>query len=342
MAAEIPTGFSGGWNGNWSTRIGAAFNDTVPTTTGRASNRVLTFTNQNMGTVTRWWYDDSPLHNVVQGCDGICKLKLQAPALFTTSCTTHVRPINVSGNFDWKTWLSRAHAPPFEAAGFVITTNLVVSGEREVINLVTGFAPDLKGCEGDLNYTICTLEPGIGLYDVTVDDGLAKLDAPYSPELVAMANNTAVDNTVEPSIAGHTSTLAGIVNQAWVRYDSLLAFYPKGKVADNFFFSDLALEQFIKPSTELDQCQSYIDPREEVMTSLNKLMVYMGAYSATGGVGGDAYMPYVKANMDAGVHVKNTVTGYRQGSHNVFQTNYYFFLAAAIIEFVCIALIAPT
>lgn len=46
--------------------------------------------------------------------------------------------------------------------------------------------------------------------------------------------------------------------------------------------------------------------------------------------------------MDPDLPIHYPTTGYLKGDHNVFQTNYYYFLAAAIVELVCIAFVAPT
>ena len=84
-------------------------------------------------------------------------------------------------------------------------------------------------------------------------------------------------------------------------------------------------------------CVGFRDPRDDFMTSLNMLMVYIGAFAATQYTQ-DELTPY----MDPGLAVHSTVVGHAEGEHNVFNTNYIYFLAAVIVELMCIALVAPT
>lgn len=67
-------------------------------------------------------------------------------------------------------------------------------------------------------------------------------------------------------------------------------------------------------------------------------MVYFGALAAF------EDRAYLEPRMDPGyVDVINTtITGHRVGNHEVFRTDYWFFLGAALVELVCICLVAPT
>ena len=66
-------------------------------------------------------------------------------------------------------------------------------------------------------------------------------------------------------------------------------------------------------------------------------MSYTGALASRHYSADDLYL-----RLDEGLSINKTVTGVGNGHHNVFYTNYAFFAAAAIIEMVCLALIAPT
>lgn len=46
--------------------------------------------------------------------------------------------------------------------------------------------------------------------------------------------------------------------------------------------------------------------------------------------------------LDPGLEVNSAITGYLVGTQEVYHTNYWWFLGAAIFVIVCIALIAPT
>jgi hypothetical protein len=46
--------------------------------------------------------------------------------------------------------------------------------------------------------------------------------------------------------------------------------------------------------------------------------------------------------LDTGLQINATTTGYVTGTRSVFDTHYAFFAGAAVVEFICICLIAPT
>ena len=90
-------------------------------------------------------------------------------------------------------------------------------------------------------------------------------------------------------------------------------------------------------------CPSFRDPQKDVLQSLNRLMIYAGAFMARKSdfalqtSGSD-----LVSHMDPGLAIYNNVTGHIVGNHNVFTTDYWYFVGAAIVELVCIALILPT
>ena len=339
IAQEIPTGFTGGWSKDPGQRSAfpytLAFNDTIPTNNGNASNYITAFDGINMFNVTRAWYDQSPLYGVVRGCNGTCKAKIRAPALFPTTCKTHLVPLNYRGQFKTRPVIEQVVAPPLEHDAFLIAPSLLV-GQRETVNLITGFSTQ-KHCEGTLNYSICTLEAGIGEYEVTVDHDKIPMETLPTPTLVTLANNTAVNHTFDQEIQGHHSTLAGIVNVMNVRYASYLFYYPWKGTVTGFEIGPSGYQQYGTYRGPNELCYSFTDPREDMLQNFNKLMFYAGAVVA-------AYqdLAYLQSHIDPGLPINTTATGYLQGDHNVFQTDYKFFVIAAIVELVCIALVAPT
>ena len=46
--------------------------------------------------------------------------------------------------------------------------------------------------------------------------------------------------------------------------------------------------------------------------------------------------------MDPGLSTQKTITGLLEGDHGVYHTNFWYFLAAALVEVICIAFVAPT
>lgn len=51
---------------------------------------------------------------------------------------------------------------------------------------------------------------------------------------------------------------------------------------------------------------------------------------------------YLATSMDPGWPVDTTTTGTVTGDHNVYHSDFHFFIAAAVVEITCILLIAPT
>lgn len=83
-------------------------------------------------------------------------------------------------------------------------------------------------------------------------------------------------------------------------------------------------------------CTSYQNPQPDVLADLNKMMVYAGLVASRE----DA--SYLADRLDPGLHVNTTITGQLIGDHSVFLTQYKYFVAALLVEVICIALIIPT
>lgn len=272
---------------------------------------------------------------------GRLNLQSQPPcaSTFPTACETHFSPINFKGKFNLEEVLNDPVAPPFDQDAFIVNPNLVTK-DREVINLLTGFsnAEGMNECTGSFNYTICTLESGIGEYDVHVHNNLTTLENPSkAPILVALANNTAVDHSIDQNLGGHPSTLAGIVDALYTRYQAVIFYYTQYGALNSVAEGNNGYQQYIKPTGQQNvKCLQFRDPREDVVQNMNKLMLLLGAVVAT------QEASYLEKNLDAGVEVNATTTGYILGARNEFHTDYWFFLGAAIVEAVCILLVAPT
>lgn len=81
---------------------------------------------------------------------------------------------------------------------------------------------------------------------------------------------------------------------------------------------------------------SFRDPQPDVIASVNKLMVYIGAFA------GSLPNHEKQGDMDPGLAWETEITGYQSGTAPQFHTDYWYFFAAALIEVVCVAFIAPT
>jgi len=219
---------------------------------------------------------------------------------------------------------------------------------------VTGHAT-VPECVGKLFYTTCSLGSAIGEYDIPVRDDVISLDHAEPPRIIAVANNSAPGNYGgSPSIpfSGHgNSTLAGVVDlatrkyaNAWLYFQSLPAPSVNGKESVDVFSTfggELAYtyhERTQEPAGRL--CGAWRDPMEDVIRDLNNLMFRSGAHVAQNF---DHLVAVGPQHMfDPGMHPSHSVTGKLLGLHNIFQSDYWWFLGAAIVELVCIMLVLPT
>lgn len=346
LSPEIPTTSTGGYlisNGTAS-REAAAFNATIPSPDGDIPNSVGTATEPwFIQVIGAPWLKGSKLsqYDVVKGCNGLCHLKMKAPALVPTSCSSQEIPLDLrqSPNISYESVKEANAAPPIDKVSFIILPSLDVQGEQEKINLVTAY-PKLNKCVGTLNMTACTLAPAIGEYHAIVDGdkNTLTLDKPIRPNISGLAQNAATVRHVRPEYGWYESTLAGIVKLASTVWSAYTVYYGEedgvqGILPVNPQASDQFLEQTV------DQCLVYSDPRDTVLESMNELMFYVGVL-----------MPqledlpnwYFKKTLDSGLTPYVNVTGQLQRTREVFHTDLLWFMAAVIIEVVCIAMILPT
>lgn len=226
-------------------------------------------------------------------------------------------------------------APPLDSNAFIIQTNLVLEDlQAETINLITAYATS-SHCEVTINLTACSFQSGVGEYEVSIHRNEIDMLSLGTPQLVAMANNSAVNRTWDPDVAAYRSTLAGIVDLMNVRWGGRISFYkPPGELPSAITDSTAPVVIYRKVGDAA--CPSYRDPHRDVVSSLNMLMVYLGAFATTSGF-------VVRSGLDPGSYHKRTVIdGYPEGLQSVFHTDYWFFFAATLIEVVCVALVAPT
>lgn len=321
-----------------------AFNDTVPTIHGNASNHIESYVNSE-GKIdpelTRSWYSDSPLASVVEGCVGesstSCRATIYAPALFPT-CITRSQSIDTTESWDWKAAYEYKIAPPPYALGFAISIQLVTSGAHELINLVVASA-DMRSCSnGTLHYTICELRSGIGAYGVDIIDNNIQMKSLPTPRFEALSNNTHVNSTfADLTLRLHSSTLGGLVYMSWQKWVSTLFRYFEDRQVQFIYEStSLPYSLAIKPDTFNAECVSFLNLTDDVLSSLNNLAVRLGAHAAK------HPGPPDKMRMDPGLSLHTKASGHVVGQEDKYHTNYRFFAAAALVEILCIALILPT
>lgn len=70
---------------------------------------------------------------------------------------------------------------------------------------------------------------------------------------------------------------------------------------------------------------------------MNQVMFRIGVFAA------QTLPPsLLKERLDPGLEVNTTTVGQVVGEHNVFQTDLWWLMAAALVEIVCVSLILPT
>lgn len=347
MAPEIPHGFTGIWNtatelglplNNTASQPLYVFNETYPTPDGPVLNDIWTGNlPRTTNPIIQWW-NMADLPGVISGCPGVCKTTIKAPALFATSCTAY--EAKVDPKFDWEiAATANDHSVPLETLGFFIAPGLLLQ-DTESIVLVTGNTTFDEDCTGTLAYRTCKLESAIGAYDITIQNDQIVMSTISAPSLVALANNTGVNHTYDHYWSSHFSTLGGIQDYVAIKWQSYVAYTPSTGNGVVIALEDntegpLLQQQFYAPDARL-QCPSYVDLLDFMMNEINKLMFYVGAAAA------QEDQEYLEANLDPGLSAQSTVPGRLAGTVTVFHTDYWFFLGAAIVEVVCIALVLPT
>lgn len=232
-------------------------------------------------------------------------------------------------------------ASPLNSQTLIIGINLLLE-ESEKVVVITGAtnaepgAASPEDCVAKMKYTTCILEAGVGEYDVVVEKDKILMDSVGEPKLIALANNTrAMQNSTTSQYL--PSTLGGIVDMMSARWETSVAYWRKdeGDPPKALSMANVATEQYQKEGDQT--CPSYRDPRDDVMNSLNKLMVYFGYFA-----GQNVLKDPNHGRMDPGLPVQTVTTGYPSGHEDVYHTDYWFFFGAAVLELICVALVAPT
>lgn len=140
-------------------RAANSFNRTIPTPDGTAPNNLDFIIQPWMSAVEGPWLRASAMPGAVQGCPKRreCKLRIRAPALTSTACTSYQVPVDYHQVASFDSVTSENHAGPLDRNAFLVDISLVLGKEKEKINLITGVSQTTE-CKGVFNYTACTLE----------------------------------------------------------------------------------------------------------------------------------------------------------------------------------------
>lgn len=335
LVPEIPRFYSGWWDTAQSLGLklkwSQSFNNTIPTIHGSASNQVFAQDKSPLyDTVLQNYQLDAPLFGVMNGCQTSCKAKLIAPA-FMPRCrlqqiaVDYSAPANLS---EVMRLMNTFSAAPIRHDAFIIASSLV-NDVVETLDLITAWSA-VEHCRGILNYRVCTLSSAIGEYDVAVDHNEVRLDNPGHPRILAIANNTSVDPT-----DSQRSTLAVVAALMSQMFEASMAVYNISDDINTVAVGPVTASRYVIQAKK-EKCPSFADPYENMMAALNRFMVYLGAVAT------DETTEYLQEHLDPGWLVHTTTTGEVVGSHNVFKSEFRFFIAAALVELACILLVAPT
>lgn len=283
MAPEIPRY----WSGNWATgaELGAAderwtpdFNTSMPAGDRNVSNEIWCATNHGIeAKLGRLYFNDAPLVGVFTGCRGRqCRAVLRAPALAQKTCVTRELPVDYGAGM---AHLQLQSLTTMQRSAFFIA-NALIPQQRESIALNTAFS-ETTACKGMLTMTSCEFVAAVGDYNVTIDDDRATLDAPARPTIVAIANNTAANATINAAIGARDSTLAGLVKLHWDRWVASMQMSYIDGITSARTVNSPTLDSYMQNATS--DCPFFTDAHEDDVASLNKLMVYAGLVAAQEG-----------------------------------------------------------
>jgi hypothetical protein len=305
----------------------------VPTVDGLTKNDICTSGSLSMVEIGKPLEAGESMSGFITGCgeNSTCNVKVKAPALAVSDCYSRV--VDLDLNQGWK------QTTTFTNSTLILSRTLFLSylglliddeSNEESLNLVVGSACDNDSCNGNLNLTACTLKSAIGSYEVLIEGGAISLPSPGTAEILDLANNTAVKER-DPS--GQPSTLAGVS-------DLILGQY----IGDYQVISTTPLQSFTtgqyiayEKTERTRDYPEFDNPLKDILGLINEIMFRTGVHAAA-----NVEVSDLKERMDPGLDAPSHVLGTRTGVHNVFQTDYRFFIGAAVVEIFCIVCILPT
>jgi hypothetical protein len=169
-----------------------------------------------------------------------------------------------------------------------------------------------------------------------------------TPTIVALSNTTRSKIDWNPQYAWHPSALAGITSLAAEKWAGIAAwaFDPTTGYDGPILYSFGAMNGVYKNSNDYNvsinatECVSYLNPREDVIEDMNKLLFYVGYITGTRAA--EPLKARFISQLDPGLEINPTVTGHIYGHRNLYKTNLRWLAAAAGVEVLCMALVLPT
>ncbi|KAK5174063.1 uncharacterized protein LTR77_001143 [Saxophila tyrrhenica] len=235
-------------------------------------------------------------------------------------------------------------------------------------------------CAGNLNTTSCYLRSAVAEYPITVTDGTVTFaEPPSNPKIIALAENAAItDRTIAeydlhyPPVPSYVrTTLSGMAHIAQWSFATWGALVPSPVEGDTPVLawkqsSPLAfghLTNYVDWDYQNACAPAWSDPRDDAMAILNEMMFRKsraagGQYSdfldlglttcASRNPGTGVYTAqhydesWLKSRIDDGWDIHYDITGTPVSEINVFQSNFTYFVGAAVVEILCILAILYT
>ncbi|KAI9695641.1 MAG: hypothetical protein M1820_008488 [Bogoriella megaspora] len=300
--------------------------------------------------------EGSKMTQAVSGCPGTCTATVQAAALTVSGCSTESSSIDYTAPLstqDEAIYTDTMSAPFNRNAFHVVLYETLDEMGNERVVLETGSTDDAvtKSCIGEFVTNICQLTPAIAEYNITVsDDVITFAESPANPKVVQIANNTRITNETilqhDLRFEGQNflkTTLGGIAAAGVVKFYSIVGLVPSPAPGDtpsatrSSAFTFQMTENYEAWDNEIDCAPAWKDPTQTILATLNELMFRTSIYTASA-----FNESYLHPLIDEGLNISATVQGTRIDPVNVFHVNYYYFLAAALVEFISVLLIFIT
>ncbi|KAL9070886.1 MAG: hypothetical protein Q9157_005662 [Trypethelium eluteriae] len=285
------------------------------------------------------------MSQTISGCPGECLATVQAAALSLVSCNSTSSPINFTTPFsaEEQAAFDDDETVPYNRTAFNIAiyeTLDEVGDERIVLYYGATDAAVSKSCVGHYIKNYCQFAPGIAEYDVRISNNtITFVEPPSNPKMLQLANNTRITNetiiqeNLRVNANNLKTALGGIAAAGATNFYTFVGLVPSSPGHNPFtttydrFAFDMTTN-YEAWDNQTDCAPAWKDTTQQILTTLNELMFRTSIYTAA-----TFNESYLKSLIDEGLNVSTTVHGKRIDPVNVFQVNYYYYLAAALIEF---------
>lgn len=307
------------------------------------------------GPVYRDFVTGTPINATNVGCPGLCQTTLRAPAMMQTECREVLTGrINLTDVMSTETWppicFVRIGGIVFNNTGMKTCPSLALrtwptaGNSWEGLTVYYGTTDEgiSRKSSGNLTVMTCDFRPAVADYSALLNRN-GSIEVDYAkPAFVAWANNTSnfVGRTdVEQEI---NSTLAGVARTLQVLYDQVSALAimtQNGETVITYRQPTQFSESLVINGEELDSSQEHLplyrQPFDKLRAAMNEI-VFRTAIHARKSFDDDTLLGW----MDPGLTLPSTLNAKRVDLIPKHMINWWFFWGAAILQMICIALVA--